>query len=219
MQQLEHLPHIQNVTAGKDKWDPVHNSIFEVTFTAPPKLAGSNETNGDDTINGLFNSQNIAILREQVISVSGLDALQKIAAAGQQKFLGVDVSFLNPTLDSTTAEFTIVFNLNLNPKADKNYDALVLRLFKEWGKLSYNIATGHRALKKDYTCDTLTIAQANRDGIVWRQITFRDVFITGMSGLDSLDYSSSEAVTLSVTFRADYWDEDLNGLDWKLDRE
>ena len=40
-----------------------------------------------------------------------------------------------------------------------------------------------------------------------------------MSGLDSLDYSSSEAVTLSVTFRADYWDEDLNGLDWKLDRE
>ncbi len=209
MEQLTHLPHIRNSHAGLNQWDPIHNSIFEVTFTAPRKLEG---------VTDLFNSENITILKEQVVSVSGLDALQKIAAAGQQKILGVDVSFLNPVLDSTTAEFTIVFNLNLDPREDKNYDALVLRLFKEWGKLSYNIATGHRALKKDYICDTLTIAQANRDGIVWRSIVFHDVFITGMSNLDSLDYTSSEAATLSVTFRADYWEENLNHLDWELDR-
>ena len=209
MQQLEHLPHIKNSHSGLNHWDPIHNSIFEVTFTPPVKLAG---------ITDLFNPENIEILKEQVVSVSGLDALQKIAAPGQQKILGVDVSFLNPVLDSTTAEFTIVFNLNLDPRDDKNYDALVLRLFKEWGKLSYNIATGHRALKKDYICETLTIAQANRDGIVWRSIIFHDVFITGMSNLDSLDYTSSEAATLSVTFRADYWEENLNHLDWELDR-
>ena len=38
MEQLTHLPHIRNSHAGLNQWDPIHNSIFEVTFTAPKKL-------------------------------------------------------------------------------------------------------------------------------------------------------------------------------------
>ena len=195
--QVSHLPHITNVDAGKNRWDPMHSSIFEVTFTAPPRLAD------------VFTGEEIAILSQQVVSVDGLDALQKIAAAGQQKFLGVDVSFLNPTLDSTTAEFTIIFNLNLRNVTD----AYVLRLFKEWGRLSYNIGTGHRALKEDYVCETMHISEANRDGTVWREVIFKDVFITGMSGLNTL-----EARQLTVTFRADWWEENIDGLEWGVDR-
>jgi hypothetical protein len=73
--------------------------------------------------------------------------------------------------------------------------------------LSYNIGNGHRTLKKDYVCDTMHISEANRDGTVWREVVFKDVFITAIQGLDSLDYSSSEARQLSVTFRSDYWEE------------
>jgi len=191
--QVSHLPHITNVKAGIERYDPMHSSIFEVAFTAPGALAGE------------FSGEELNILSQQVVSVSGLDALQKVAGANSQKFLGVDVSFLNPTLDSTTAEFTIVFNLNLRNVVD----AYVLKLFKAWGRLSYDLATGARALKADYVCDTMHISEANRDGTVWREVVFKDVFITGMSGLDTLDYTSSEARQLTVTFRSDYWDETM----------
>ena len=202
--QVSHLPHITNVKAGTERWDPMHSSIFEVAFTVPEKLSG------------MFSGEELAILSQQVVSISGLDALQKVAGANSQKFLGVDVSFLNPTLDSTTAEFTIVFNLNLRDVTD----AYVLKLFKYWGQLSYTINTsktqetrGHRALKKDYVCDTMHISEANRDGTVWREIVFKDVFITGLTGLDTLDYTSSEARQLTVSFRADYWEETVDGME------
>ena len=190
--QLTHLPHIKNVKAGMGRWDPMHQAIFEVAFTVPGALADAG-----------FTGEELAILTQQVVNVSGLDALQKVAGASSQKFLGVDVSFLNPTLESTTAELSITFNLNIR---DGN-DAYVLRLFKEWGRLSYDIGNGHRSLKKDYICETMHISEANRDGTVWREVIFKDVFITGLSGLETLDYASSEARQLTVTFRADYWEE------------
>lgn len=193
--QVSHLPHITNVHAGRERWDPMHQSIFEVGFTVPAALSDKG-----------FSGEELEILTEQVVSINGLDALQKVAAANSQKFLGVDVSFLNPTLESTTAEFTIVFNLNLRNVTD----AYVLTLFKEWGKLSYNIGNGQRKLKKDYICETMHISEANRDGTVWREVIFKDVFITALAGLDTLDYTSSEARQLSVTFRADYWDENTD---------
>lgn len=190
--QVSHLPHIKNVKAGMERWDPMHQSIFEVAFTVPATLADAG-----------FTGEELQILSQQVVSVSGLDALQRVAGANSQKFLGVDVSFLNPTLEQTTAELTIVFNLNLRDTTD----AYVLRLFKEWGRLSYDIGNGHRSLKKDYVCDTMHISEANRDGTVWREIIFKDVFITSLAGLETLEYTSSDARQLTVTFRADYWEE------------
>ena len=196
--QVSHLPHITNVHAGRERWDPMHQSIFEVGFTVPEALGGKGYT-----------GEELEILSEQVVSIQGLDALQKVAGANSQKFLGVDVSFLNPTLDSTTAEFTITFNLNLR----NTTDAYVLRLFKEWGRLSYDLRNGKRSLKKDYICETMHISEANRDGTVWREVIFKDVFITAITGLDSLDYSSSEARTLQVTFRSDYWDDKVDKME------
>ena len=190
--QISHLPHIKNVKAGMGRWDPMHQSIFEIAFTVPEALA-------DKGITG----EELEILTQQVVSVSGLDALQKVAGANSQKFLGVDVSFLNPTLESTTAELTVVFNLNLRDVTD----AYVLKLFKEWGRLSYDIGNGKRSLKKDYVCESMHISEANRDGTVWREVIFKDVFITSLAGLETLDYTSSEARQLTVTFRADYWEE------------
>ena len=87
-QAISHLPHITNTTAGREKYDPMHSAIFEVYFSLPEPLR--EEFAKDEEI-----------LTEQVISVSGLDALQKTVQAGQQKFMGVVLSFLNPTLDNT----------------------------------------------------------------------------------------------------------------------
>ena len=189
---LTHLPHIRNVESGINKYDPMHSAMYEVYFTLPD--ANQSQFKSDE-----------AVLTEQVTEVSGLDALQKTVGAGSQKFLGVDVSFLNPVLDNTYAELTINLNLNIRNATD----AFVLKVFKAWEKLGYDLSDGTRTLKADYCADNLRIAEANRDGTIWRSYIFHDVLLTGVTGLDSLNYTSNDARVLTVTFRADYWDEDL----------
>lgn len=194
MGKISHLPNIRKVSAGnlKDLADPMHASIFEVIFSVPGKISS-----------GL--SDEVAILTEQVTTVSGLDALQKTPAAGQQKFLGVDVSYLNPTLDNTYAEITVELNLNLR----KVTDAYVFRVFRAWQKLNYDLSSGERVLMKDYVADFLKIKEANRDGTVWRNVEFQKVMLTSITGLDALDYTNNEARKLTVVFRSDLWKDEL----------
>jgi len=189
---LTHLPHIKNVQSGNNKYDPMHSAMYEVYFTLP------------EAIQSQFKDDE-AILTEQVTEVTGLDALQKTVGAGSQKFMGVDVSFLNPVLDNTYAELTINLNLNIRNATD----AFVLKVFKAWEKLGYDLSDGTRTLMADYCTDNLRIAEANRDGTIWRSYIFHKVMLTGVTGLDSLNYTSNDARVLTVTFRADYWDEDL----------
>ena len=189
----DNLPHIRSIKSGINKWDPVHSSIFEVSFTVPPLI--QNEFMGI-----------LPILQQQVVNVSGLDALQKTTSAGTQKFYGVDVSYLNPTLESGTfADLTITFNLNLKDVTDN----FVLRLFRAWENISYDLADGTRSIKSDYCASQMVIAQGNRNGDVWRSVAFKDVMLTGVTNLDTLDYSSNEALTLQCTFRSDYWYDTL----------
>ena len=189
----DNLPHIRSIKSGINKWDPVHNSIYEVSFSIPQMIQ-------PEFI------QDLAILQQQVTNVSGLDALQKTTTAGTQKFYGVDVSYLNPVMDSGTyADLTITFNLNLR----KVTDNFVLRLFRAWENISYDLADGTRSIKSDYCAAHMTIAQGNRNGDVWRSVIFRDVMLTGVTNLDTLDYTSNEALTLQCTFRSDYWYDTL----------
>jgi len=189
---LTHLPHIKNTQSGINKYDPMHSAMYEVYFTLP------------EAIQSQFKDDE-AVLTEQVTEVSGLDALQKTVGAGQQKFFGVDVSYLNPTLDNTYAEITINFNLNIR----NSTDAFVLKVFKAWEKLGYDLSDGTRTLMTDYCTDNLRIAEANRDGTIWRSYIFHKVMLINVTGLETLNYTSNDARILSVTFRSDYWDEDL----------
>lgn len=190
----DNLPHIRSVKSGINKWDPVHKSIFEVAFALPTP------------IQSLFASD-VAILQQQVYSVQGLDALQKTTAAGTQRFYGVDVSYLNPTLDSTYADITVVFNLNLRNVTDN----FVLKIFRAWENLSYDLADGTRSIKEDYCSSFMKIAEANRNGDVWRSYEFKDVMLTAVTGLDDLDYTANEPRQLTCVFRSDYWYDTLAG--------
>ena len=46
MATVKHAPHIRNVQAGNKNWDPMHASIFEVSFAVPKAISGS--VNGND---------------------------------------------------------------------------------------------------------------------------------------------------------------------------
>lgn len=192
MAQLTHLPHLRNVKSGINRYDPNHGAIFEVYFTLP------------DPIKAQFAEDEVT-LTEQVTSVSGLDVLQKEPGVGSQKFYGVDVSYQNPAYDTTYAELTITFNLNLRNVTDN----FVLKVFKAWGKLNYDISDGTRTLKAHYVADNLRIAEANRDGTIWRSVVFHDVLLVSIAGLDTLDYTDNQARILTAVFRSDYWDEDV----------
>lgn len=189
---LTHLPHIKNVKSGINKYDPVHNSVYEVYFSLPEQIAGQ------------FKEDEVT-LTEQVTQVTGLDVLQKTTPAGEQKFMGVTVSFLNPVLDTTAAELEITFNLNLRNVTDN----FVLKMFKAWENLSYNLQDGVRGIKIDYISDNMRIAEANRNGQIWRAYIFHHIMLTDVTGLNELNYTNNDARTLVCKFRCDYWDDDM----------
>ena len=189
MANLSHVPHTRDVKAGVNHYDPVHSSIFEVFFTFP-------------IITGV-KGNDIALLPEQVTNVSGLGALHKTPTITTKKFYGIDVSFLERNLDSSYIDFTIKFNLNLREATD-NY---VLTAFMKWRDVNYSLATGAQYLRPDYLAEKIVIHIANRAGIIWRTIVFYDCILSTISGLEELDIISNEALSLSCTFRSDYWDD------------
>lgn len=186
------LPHITNSQAGVNKWDPVHNSLFEMYFTLPEAIQA--EFGKDE-----------ALLTEQVQSVSGINALRKLPGKVTQKFMGTTRSYSAPKIDDTSAEITVVFALNLRNVVDD----YVYKLFKAWGKLAYDIETGATSIKADYCADNMRIVEYARDGSIYRKIKMRDVFIfDGLDMNDEYNYESNDPVQLTVKFTTDWWKEE-----------
>ena len=192
MANLTHLPHVRNIKSSVNRWDPNHSAVFEVYFTLPAAIQGQ------------F-AEDEAILTEQVTDVSGLDQLQKNTPVGKQRFMNVDVSHSSPVIDETRATITIVFNLNLRNVTDN----FVLKVLMAWKNLNYNLADGTRTLKNTYVADNLRIAEANRDGTIWRSYVFHDVILGDITGIDTLNYDDNEARKITAVFISDFWDDDI----------
>lgn len=188
------LPHIQNSLAGRNRLDPVFKSIFEVEFDLPQALIA--QFNGDRNL-----------LTEHVLSVDGLDALDRAPETGEQKFMGTTRSYIKPMVESTSADLTIKFTLNLRDGVD-NY---IYKILRAWSRLGYNIETGERTMKKDYCADWFKIRIANQEGTVYREIVFKDMMMAGpLSGASgNLDYSENEAMEVEAKFRSDWWSDVL----------
>lgn len=188
------LPHITNSTAGVNLYDPVHKSIFEVSMELPADI--------DFADTGL--------LTQHVLNVSGLDALYRAPEVESQKFMGVDRSYIKPTLQDTKASIEIEFSLNLND----NNDNYVLNVLRAWAALGHNIATGTRSRKSSYVAPWMKIRIANRAGDVYQDITFKDVMLNGPLEMDGgLDYTADDALNVKAKFVSDWWTEQVVGYD------
>ena len=188
------LPHIQNSTAGRNKFDPVHVNIFEVRFSVPEALRAQF---GKDEV----------LLTEHVTKVTGaLGALNAGPSVGTQKFMGTDRSYIMPKMDNTFANFTLEFTLNLRDDID-NY---IYKLLRAWKSLGYDVNTGSRSLKREYCADWMDIAIANRRGDIFHEILFKDVMMAGgIDGFNDLDYETGDAVVISAPFQSDWWEETM----------
>lgn len=190
------LPHIQNSTAGVNRWEPVTVDIYQVFFTIPAPL--QNEFGSD-----------VAFLSEQVQKISGLGSLDRGPDKIQQKFMGTTRTYLADKLaDGTSHEITVTLALNLR----KAIDNVVYRLFKAWNHLGYNIEDGTTALAPDYCADFLRVQIANRAGDVYRDIVFKDVMMFGgFQFQDELNYETAEPQTIDVKFMSD-WAKEINAV-------
>lgn len=187
------LPHITNSEAGVNKYDVVNTSIFEVYFTLPEALKAA------------FNKDE-ALLTQHVLKISGLAALGKAPGTSTQKFMGTERSFINTLPDSTRAEISIDLSLNLRNETD-NY---IYKLFRAWAALGYDLTTGQRHLKKDYTADWLKVSIANRAGDIFHEVVFKDVMMNGdVEGLDELNYETNDPLQITVKFVSDWWKETM----------
>ena len=189
------LPHITNSTAGRNKYEVLYKNIFEVMFTLPAAIQGDF---GSDT----------ALITEHVLTVGGLDALDKAPEAGTtQKFMGTTRTYLNSGVEDTSAEITIKLSLNLRNAVD-NY---IYKIFRAWSKLGYDIETGEKSLKTKYTADFLQISVGNRHGDIYRRVIFKDMILSKINGgMSDLDYTSmSELMEMEITFKSDWWQDEV----------
>lgn len=185
------LPHITNSKAAVNRWDPAHKSIFEVYFTLPEAIR--NEFAKDELL-----------LTEHVLTVDGLGALYNAPGVESQKFMGVDRSYIKPTMDSTKAEIKVKLSINLRNGTDN----FILKLFRAWAALGFDVKTGKRSLKKDYCADWLKVSIANREGDIYQEVVFKDVMMSGPITYDgALDYTSPDALDIEVSFVSDWWEE------------
>ena len=192
------LPHISNSKAGVNLYDPVHKSIFEVSFTLPNALTAA----GD--------SSDTNLLTQHVLNINGLDALYRAPEVESQKFMGTDRSYIKPNLSETRANLEIEFSLNL----DDSNDNYILNTFRKWAAAGHNIATGARNRKADYTAPWLKVRIANRAGDIYQEIIFKDVMLNGPLEFDGgLDYSADDALNLKVKLVSDWWEENVVGYD------
>lgn len=187
------LPHLQNSEAGRNKYEPHHNCIFQIEMTIPAAISGD------------FGSD-VVILQQQVLNIKGLDTLGKGPELVTQKFMGTDRSYLAPKLDGTHAEIEIEFALNL--RGENRIDDYTMKLLRAWNNLGYNMSNGETALKKDYCSEWFRVSVANRAGDIFHQVLFKDIMLFGgVTGLDDLDYTNNEPKNATAKFASDWWDE------------
>mgnify|MGYP001585966381 CR=1 FL=1 len=179
------LPHYTQSKASINKYEPVHPNLFEVTVLAPFQ-------------------PDAALILEHVRSIGGLQNVNVSVDPVVQKYKWADRSYAGMP-SQTFVDLTVNFTLNLND-ANQMY---IYKTFKQWHDLIYNTATGDMGLKVDYE-GTLVVTQFNREGDIFRTLTFKHAFPTGQPQLlDELNYDSPEPAEMAITFRSDHWIEQL----------
>ena len=178
------LPHYSKSKASSNNYEPVYTNLFEVTIIPPTGIDGS-------------------MFLEHVNNVSGLDQINPAVEPVTQKYKWTDRSY--PGMPGQTfVDITLNFSLNLN-NSNQMY---IYKRLKEWYARMYNPETGEMSKKED-VIGSIIVVQFNRPGDIFRQVTLKSAFPNGQpTGLDSLDYSTPDPLTVEMVFRSDHYTEE-----------
>lgn len=180
---------IQTYNASKvanELAEPIIPSLFKIRITPPDSLL----------------ALPVDILSEEIKSISGFDAFEKVPDLIYQTFgPGTRRQFPGVTVDNVV-ELSVTCNVNL--RGDSGTHATNLLTLKKIKDLAYNRATGKRGTKAE-ACFTVTVSRFNKDWQVWNVYTMENCLFgaSGITGLDECNIESDEAVTLSFTLISD----------------
>ncbi len=169
------LPHIKNSQVAQDIAEDLTLNRFNMLITPPAGIVAP------------------AWLSDEIFSVGGLDALDKLPEIVKQKSRGHDRAFNGSFLDDTTIELTITMNLNLH--GENADDAVIHKMWKSWSNRIRNEDTGATSLKRDCV-GKCTLDQHNKIGGIWRSIQGIRVLLQEINGLDEAGLEAGEPVQL-----------------------
>lgn len=180
---------IQHYNASKvagELAEPIIPSLFEVTIIPHASLA----------------ALPIDMLQEEIKSVSGFDAFEKVPALISQTF-GAGTRRLFPGIQiDNVIELNITCNVNL--RGDDGTNATNLLTLKRMKDLQFNRATGKRGTKSDCVW-SMIVKRFNKDKSIWGIATMENCMFGegGITGLDECNIETDEAAVLSFSVSSD----------------
>ena len=168
---------------GTQPAEPVYLNLFEITFVLPVIL----QAQGRDPLLFLQQATNI-----------NLDLMPDVGEAVQRYKYSTRV--FNTFVPQTHVNFDIKFNINMNT----NGAIETWNILKAWYDLVWNSQNGYVHYKAD-CIGTCIVNQHDKKGLVIRRVTFQNVQIKGVGGVN-LDWEQTSSIMEGqAKFVADYW--------------
>lgn len=180
---------IQTYNASKvagEMAEPIIPSLYEITIIPPASLV----------------ALDVQLLKEEVKSVSGFDAFERVPALISQTF-GAGTRRLFPGVQvDNVVELNITMNVNL--RGDDGTNATNLITLKRMKDLQFNRASGRRGLKTEAVW-SMIVSRYNKDHSIWGVATMEHCMFgeSGITGLDECNIESDDAAVLNFTAISD----------------
>lgn len=179
------LPHWDNSRAATGYFEPVFQNQFELIITPPAAI-----------------TENVDLLVEQVISVSGLPEFLTVGDQ-YQSYKFAKRAYAKATPATTVVDnLSVKFEVNLN---DEN-NMYVYNTLRGWGDLIYDPLTGRQGLKRDYVGE-IYLGIFNKAGDIFREYRFAPAFLKSALTPITLDYTGDSIYQITAVFTADTYKE------------
>jgi hypothetical protein len=182
------LAHFTAVDSHREKWEPIHPNLFEVTIILPQVLQS-------------IHPNATHLLLENTVE-AGMPTYPTLTTA-EQRFKYSTRLFVMMPESTSIKDLKIKFNLNQND----DYQIFCFKMLKDWYDLAWNNETGTLHYKKNLVGDII-IHQHDKEGKVIRRVTYHNAMMLAFSGMETLNWGSgTEVMSLDTTFAADYFED------------
>lgn len=186
------IKHFNASKVANELAEPIIPSLFEATIIPHPSLA----------------ALPVDLLREEIKSVGGFDAFEKVPPPIQQVF-GAGTRRLFPGVQiDNVIELNVTLNVNL--RGEDGTEATTLITLKRMKDLQFNRANGNRGLKKDCVWQFI-VTKYTKDDKIYCVATMQNCLFgeSGVTGLDEVNIETDEAAVLNFTVQSD-----KNTIEW-----
>jgi len=182
------LAHFTMIDSHKEKWEPIHKNLYEVTIILPQVLQSIHP-----------NATHLLLENTVTAQMPIYPALTPI----EQRFKYSTRLFVGMPESTSIKDMPIKFNLNQND----DYQMFVFKILKDWYDLAWNNETGTLHYKKNMVGDII-VHQHDREGKVIRRVTNHNCQFINFEGMEDLDWSAAtDILDFTGHWGVDYWED------------